>query len=92
MSLEKQSDSQPLPNLEYTQRIDRVVDYLRQNLDRQVKLAELAKVACFSEFHLLYSHERRRKESGIPSEIDRCARTASRVYSGYQFVRRESSA
>jgi AraC family transcriptional regulator len=38
-------------NSEYTQRIDRVIDYLRANLDRPVKLAELAKVACFSEFH-----------------------------------------
>ncbi|HTL13404.1 MAG TPA: AraC family transcriptional regulator [Bdellovibrionota bacterium] len=38
-------------NPEYTQRIDRVIDYLRENLDRPVKLAELARVACFSEFH-----------------------------------------
>ncbi len=38
-------------NSEYTQRINRVIDYLRGNLDRQVKLEELAKVACFSEFH-----------------------------------------
>jgi AraC family transcriptional regulator len=36
---------------EYTQRIDRVIDYLRENLHRPVKLAELADVACFSEFH-----------------------------------------
>jgi len=36
---------------EYAQRIDRVTDYLRQNLDRPVKLEELAKVACFSEYH-----------------------------------------
>ena len=36
---------------EYLQRINRVIDYLRANLDRQVKLEELAKVACFSEFH-----------------------------------------
>ena len=36
---------------EYAQRIDRVIDYLRANLDRPVKLAELADVACFSEFH-----------------------------------------
>ena len=36
---------------EYAQRINRVIDYLRGNLDRQVKLEELAKVACFSEFH-----------------------------------------
>ena len=38
-------------NSEYVQRIDRVIDYLRGNLDRPVKLAELADVACFSEFH-----------------------------------------
>jgi AraC family transcriptional regulator len=38
-------------NREYTRRIDRVIDHLRVNLDRKVKLKELAKVACFSEFH-----------------------------------------
>jgi AraC family transcriptional regulator len=38
-------------NSEYTQRINRVIDYLRGNLDRPVKLEELARVACFSEFH-----------------------------------------
>ena len=38
-------------NSEYVQRIDRVIDYLRRNLDRQVKLEELANVACFSGFH-----------------------------------------
>jgi AraC family transcriptional regulator len=38
-------------NPEYAQRIDRVIDYLRENLHRPVKLAELARVACFSEFH-----------------------------------------
>jgi AraC family transcriptional regulator len=38
-------------NSEYAQRINRAIDYLRENLDRQVKLEELAKVACFSEFH-----------------------------------------
>jgi AraC family transcriptional regulator len=31
--------------------MDRVIDHLRRNLHRQVKLEELAKVACFSEFH-----------------------------------------
>jgi AraC family transcriptional regulator len=36
---------------EYAQRIDRVTDYLRANLHRPVKLAELANVACLSEFH-----------------------------------------
>jgi AraC family transcriptional regulator len=38
-------------NGEYAQRIDRVIDYLRGNLHRPAKLAELANVACFSEFH-----------------------------------------
>lgn len=37
--------------LEYTKRINRVIDYLRDNLDKPLKLEELAKVACFSEFH-----------------------------------------
>lgn len=41
----------PRPSHEYTRRIDRVIDYLRANLDRPVKLNELARVACFSEFH-----------------------------------------
>jgi AraC family transcriptional regulator len=36
---------------EYAQRINRVIDHLRGNLHRPVKLAELANVACFSEFH-----------------------------------------
>src|SRR5215467_754770 len=39
------------PNSEYVQRINRVIDYLRANLSRQIKLEELAKVACFSDFH-----------------------------------------
>jgi AraC family transcriptional regulator len=48
---------QPVPTTKiqltrgYAERIDRVIDYLRGNLDRPVKLAELANVACFSEFH-----------------------------------------
>ncbi len=41
----------PHANREYTRRIDRVIDYLRANLDRQVKLTELANVARFSKFH-----------------------------------------
>lgn len=36
---------------EYVRRIDRVIDYIRGNLDRTINLEELAKVACFSEFH-----------------------------------------
>ena len=43
--------AKPQANGEYAQRIDRVIDYLRGNLHRPVKLAELADVACFSEFH-----------------------------------------
>jgi AraC family transcriptional regulator len=43
--------AKPEANREYTQRINRVIDYIRENLDRQLKLEELAKVACFSEFH-----------------------------------------
>ncbi len=38
-------------NHEYTRRINRVIDYLSDNLDKQLKLEELAKIACFSEFH-----------------------------------------
>jgi AraC family transcriptional regulator len=44
-------DKKAQANTEYVRRINRVIDYLRRNLDRQVKLKELAKVACFSEFH-----------------------------------------
>src|SRR6185369_2738626 len=51
MSLESLPGQQTQANSEYVQRINRVIDYLRGNLDRQVKLDELAKVACFSEFH-----------------------------------------
>ena len=38
-------------NPAYARRIDQVIDHLRLNLHRPVKLAELAQVACFSEFH-----------------------------------------
>lgn len=34
-----------------TQRINRVIDFLRENLDRPHRLEELARVACLSEFH-----------------------------------------
>ena len=46
----KQSQTTPA-NSEYTQRVNGVIHYLRGNLDRQVKLEELANVACFSEYH-----------------------------------------
>jgi len=51
MSIEFMPSAKTQANSEYSQRIDRVIDYLRGNLDRPVKLGELAKVACFSEFH-----------------------------------------
>jgi AraC-like DNA-binding protein len=51
MSIESVPSQKTQANNEYAQRINRVIDYLRGNLDRQVKLEELAKVACFSEFH-----------------------------------------
>src|ERR1700719_2926072 len=51
MSIESMPSAKIKANSEYTGRIDRVIDYLRRNLDRPVKLAELANVACFSEFH-----------------------------------------
>jgi AraC family transcriptional regulator len=51
MSTQSLAIAKTQANSEYTQRINRVIDYIRENLDRQVKLEELAKVACFSEFH-----------------------------------------
>jgi AraC family transcriptional regulator len=51
MSIKSVPSQKTQANSEYAQRINRVIDYLRGNLDRQVKLEELAKVACFSEFH-----------------------------------------
>lgn len=51
MPMESEPSATTQAKGEYAQRIDRVIDYLRGNLDRPVKLAELAKVACFSEFH-----------------------------------------
>ncbi len=51
MPMETMASQRTRGNSEYAQRINRVIDYLRGNLDRQVKLEELAKVACFSEFH-----------------------------------------
>jgi len=51
MSIEAVPSQKAQASSEYGQRINRVIDYLRGNLDRQVKLEELAKVACLSEFH-----------------------------------------
>lgn len=51
MPIESAPIAKAQSNGEYARRIDRVIDYLRANLSRQVKLEELAKVACFSEFH-----------------------------------------
>ena len=51
ISMESAPSAKTRANSEYAQRINRVIDYLRGNLDRQVKLKELASVACLSEFH-----------------------------------------
>src|SRR6476659_8653518 len=51
MSIESVPSEKTQANSEYVQRINRVIDYLRGNLDHRVKLEELAKVASFSEFH-----------------------------------------
>src|ERR1700721_2881570 len=51
MSVESMPSAKSHANSEYSHRINRVIDYLRANLDRQVKLKELARVACLSEFH-----------------------------------------
>src|SRR3984885_2389566 len=51
ISMESAASAKTRANSEYPQRINRVIDYLRGNLDRQVKLKELASVACLSEFH-----------------------------------------
>jgi len=36
---------------EYTSRINRVIDYIEQNIDEELKLETLAKIANFSQFH-----------------------------------------
>jgi AraC family transcriptional regulator len=51
MSSESLPIAKTQANSEYARRINRVIDYIRENLDRHVKLEELAEVACFSEFH-----------------------------------------
>src|SRR5262245_10256694 len=51
MSIESVPSQRTQVDSEYAQRINRVIDYIRENLDRPMKLEELAKVACFSEFH-----------------------------------------
>jgi AraC family transcriptional regulator len=38
-------------NHEYIRRIDRVIDHLRTHLDQPFKLEEIARIACFSDFH-----------------------------------------
>jgi hypothetical protein len=43
MSIESVPSQKTQANSKYAQRINRVIDYLRGNLDRQVKLDELAK-------------------------------------------------
>ncbi|WP_127718250.1 GyrI-like domain-containing protein [Halobacteriovorax sp. HLS] len=38
-------------NPEYIKRIDRVINYIGDNLDQSLSIKELAKIACLSEFH-----------------------------------------
>ena len=45
MSMESMPSAKTQAKSEYAQRIDRVIDYLRGNLHRSVKLGELANVA-----------------------------------------------
>src|SRR5271170_5191860 len=51
MPIESPRNAKTRSSSEYSRRIDRVIDHLRANLHRPVKLTELANVACFSEFH-----------------------------------------
>src|SRR6202789_368902 len=51
MPLESVPNKKTHGSSEYSRRIDRVIDHLRENMHRPVKLGELAQVACFSEFH-----------------------------------------
>ncbi len=43
--------SRNLQEQEYRARINRVIDYIQANLSKQLSLAELSKVACFSPYH-----------------------------------------
>jgi len=38
-------------NKEYKNRIDRVIQYIEDNLNRKIALIDLARVSCFSEYH-----------------------------------------
>lgn len=35
----------------YTERIQATIDHIELHLDRNISLQELAKIACFSEYH-----------------------------------------
>jgi aryl-alcohol dehydrogenase-like predicted oxidoreductase len=58
-------------NPEYAQRIDRVIDYLRENLHRPVKLAELARVA-----NPRFTAENLRRSLRIVDEVEAVAAEA----------------
>ena len=38
-------------NKEYKNRIERVIQYIEDNLNKKISLIEVAKISCFSEFH-----------------------------------------
>jgi transcriptional regulator GlxA family with amidase domain len=46
MSIESVPSQETQAHSENARRINRLIEYLRGNLDRQVKLEELAKIAC----------------------------------------------
>jgi len=45
------NDRQKFLRQEYTARINRVIDYIEQNIDRELSLKELSEVAGFSSYH-----------------------------------------
>jgi AraC family transcriptional regulator len=44
------SSSEP-PSLDYVARVNRAIDYILENLERPLRLEEVARSACFSPFH-----------------------------------------
>ena len=51
MKSRRNSDTEKYSRQQYISRINRVIDYIEANLDQDLSLASLAKVANFSQFH-----------------------------------------
>jgi AraC family transcriptional regulator len=49
--MKENGKSNPQLNSEYKSRINRVIDYIEKNIDREFTLDELAQIAFFSKFH-----------------------------------------